>query len=54
MFVEDFNAEYPSFQTECKKKKKKIVNNLTCYKSVKNPCCIDLIITNSPMSFQNN
>lgn len=40
MFVEDFNAEYPSFQTECKKKKK-IVNNLTCYKSVKNPCCID-------------
>ena len=23
MFVEDFNAEYPSFQTECKKKKKK-------------------------------
>ena len=30
-----------------------IFNNCTCYKSVENPSFIDLVITNSPLSFQN-
>lgn len=29
------------------------VNKYTCYKSGKNPSCIDLVITVSPMSFLN-
>ena len=32
---------------------KKLVSNYTCYKSVKNSSCINLTITNSPMSFIN-
>ena len=29
-----------------------IVHNYTCYKSVENPSCIDLVITSSPLNFQ--
>ena len=29
-----------------------IIHENTCYKSMNNPSCIDLIITNSPNSFQ--
>ena len=32
---------------------KNIQENKTCYKSVNNPSCIDLILTNSSRSFQN-
>ena len=32
---------------------KNLVKGKTCFKSVDNPSCIDLFITNSPMSFQN-
>ena len=32
---------------------KYLVKGKTCFKSVDNPSCIDLFITNSPMSFQN-
>ena len=30
-----------------------IIKDPTCFKSVSNPSCIDLFLTNSPMSFQN-
>ena len=32
---------------------KNIVKSKTCFKSIENPSCIDLFITNKPMSFQN-
>ena len=32
---------------------KNIVNNYTCHKKVENPSFTNLIITNSPFSFQN-
>ena len=32
---------------------KNIVKEPTCYKSLSNPSCIDLVITNSSSSFQN-
>ena len=32
---------------------KNIVKESTCFKNVLNPSCIDLFITNSPLSFQN-
>ena len=31
----------------------KKVDKYTCYKIVENPSCIDLVITNSPLTFQN-
>ena len=32
---------------------KNLMKELTCFKSVNNPCCIDLILTNRASSFQN-
>ena len=32
---------------------KNLVKQPTCYKSIENPSCIDLFITNNPRSFQN-
>ena len=32
---------------------KNIVKGKTCFKSITNPSCIDLFITNKPLSFQN-
>ena len=32
---------------------KNIVKESTCYKSIENPSCIDLLLTSSPLSFQN-
>ena len=56
MFVGNFNAEdsetcLSNFLFEINAKN--IVNNYTFYKSVENPSCIDLVITNNPLSFQN-
>ena len=39
-FLEEFNA-------------KNLVKEKTCFKSLDNPSCIDLFLTNSPQSFQN-
>ena len=55
LLVGDFNAEdlenfLSNFFFELNTKS--IVNNYTCYKSVKNPSFIGFIITNSPMSSQ--
>ena len=32
---------------------KNLVKDKTCFKSLENPSCIDLFLTNSPLSFQN-
>ena len=56
MLVGDFNAEesepYLS-QFLYEYNAKNIVKESTCFKNVLNPSCIDLFITNSPLSFQN-
>ena len=55
MLVWDFNAEaetcLSNFLSEINAKN--IINNYACYKSVENHSCIDLVIANSPLSFQN-
>ena len=56
MLTGDFNAqeyevEISDFLTRYDAKC--IVKDPTCYKSVENPTCIDLFLTNSPLSFQN-
>ena len=53
---EDFNAEesepcLSQFLFEINAKN--IVKETTCYKSLSNPICTDLVITNSSLSFQN-
>ena len=56
LLIGDFNAEttepcIESFLYE--HDLQNLVKENTCFKSVKNPSCIDLILTNSNMSFQN-
>ena len=56
MLIGDFNAEdsepcLGNFLFE--HNAKNIVKDHTCFKSVENPSCIDLVITNSTSSFQN-
>ena len=55
VLVGDFNAEENElyigdflelYNAKC------IVKDPTCYKSIQNPTCIDLFLTNSPLSFQ--
>ena len=53
---EDFNAEesepcLSQFLFEINAKN--IVKETTCYESLSNPICTDLVITNSSLSFQN-
>ena len=43
-FLKDFLIEHDS---------KNLVKEMTCFKSLDNPSCIDLFLTNSPLSFQN-
>ena len=43
-FLEDFLFEHNA---------KNLVNEPTCFKSLNNPSCIDLFLTNTPQSFQN-
>ena len=56
MLIGDLNAEEsepcPS-QFLFEMNAKNIVKEPTCYKSLSNPSCIDLVITNSSSSFQN-
>ena len=56
MLVGDFNAEdsetcLSNFLFEINAEN--IITNYTCYKSVEKASCIDLVITNSPLTFQN-
>ena len=43
-YLEDFLFEHHA---------KNLVKDATCFKSIDNPSCIDLFLTNTPMSFQN-
>ena len=57
LILGDFNAEQTNDTMEgfldsyCLKS---LINTPTCFKSSKNPSCIDLILTNKPRSFQNS
>ena len=56
MLVGDFNVEESELclsQFYCEYNAKNIVKENTCFKNALNPNCIDLFITNSPLSFQN-
>ena len=56
MLIGDFNAkESEPCLSQClfEMNAKNIVKEPTCYKSLSNPSCIDLVITNSSSSFQN-
>ena len=56
MLIGDFNTEDSEpclSQFSFEMNAKNIVKEPTCYKSLSNPRCIDLIITNSFSSFQN-
>ena len=56
MLLGDFNAEESEpclSQFLFEMNAKNIVKEPTCYKSLSNPSCIDLVITNSSSSFQN-
>ena len=41
------------YQTSFSNTIQTIWSAITHYKSAKNPCCIDLVLVNSPMSIQN-
>ena len=49
--AEDYEPELDSFLDQYSAKN--IVKESTCFKNLDNPTCIDLFITNCPMSFQN-
>ena len=56
MLIGDFNAEEWEpclLQFLFEMNAKNIVKEATCYKSLSNASCIDLVITNSASSFQN-
>ena len=56
MLAGDFNAEESepcTWQLLFEMNAKNIVKEPTCFKSLSNPSCIDLIITNSFSNFQN-
>ena len=57
MLIRDFNAEESedtlAYFLYCHNASK-IVRDKTCFKSLSNPSCIDLIITNKPGCFQNS
>ena len=56
MLVGDFNAEESEpclSQFLYESNVKKIVKENTCFKNALSPSCIDLFITNSPLTFQN-
>ena len=43
----------PLLRCPYKHNSKNLVKSKTCFKSLENPSCIDLFLTNSPLSFQN-
>ena len=55
MILGDFNAELNNdiMNTFCSIfNLKSLISTPTCFKSIENPSCIDLILTNKPRSFQ--
>ena len=55
LILGDFNAELndATMNTFCSIfNLKSLINTPTCFKSIENPSCIDLILTNKPRSFQ--
>ena len=55
LLIVDFNSEDHKIEISSFLKNheaKNIVKEKTCFKSVLNPSCVDLFITNSPKSFQ--
>ena len=57
ILIGDFNAEMnqPSMKSFCDSYTlTSLIKEPTCYKNLQNPSCIDLILTNSPYSFQNS
>ena len=56
MLVGDFNSEMceDEMQFFCNTYNfKNLVKDKTCFKNIANPTCIDLILTNKPLCFQN-
>ena len=54
VLIGDFNVgpEEPHAETFCESYGlKNLIKVPTCYKNPQNPSCIDLIVTNSPLSF---
>ena len=53
ILVADFNSE---INDNCMNDffESSLIMELTCYKNLENPSCIDLSLTNSPNSFQNS
>ena len=57
ILIGDFNVEInqPSMKSFCDSYTlTSLIKEPTCYKNLQNPSCIDLILTNSPYSFQNS
>ena len=57
LFLADFNAEVEDsyVKTFCSTYNlTSMINRPTCYKIPEKPSCIDLILTNCPISFQNS
>ena len=55
LLTEDFNAERHDDCLEsflCQRELKSLVKEKTCFKSISNPSCIDLFLTNTALSFQ--
>ena len=53
----DFNAEEHELSLSCFLSTygiKSLVHEKTCFKSINNPSCVDLFLTNSSKSYQNN
>ena len=56
LFAGDFNLEEDDSDLSnflSQYTAKNLVKEKTCFKSIENPSCIDLFLTNSPLSFQN-
>ena len=55
--IGDFNVspEDSHMETFCEASGlKNLIKVSTCHKNPQNPCCIDIIVTNSPLSFQSS
>ena len=56
LFIGDFNTETSEPRIDCffgKHELHKLAKEKICFKSVHNPSCIHLILTNNVMAFQN-
>ena len=56
LLIGDFNTEKSKPRIDssiCEHNLQNLVKERTCFKSVENPSCLDLILTNNAMAFQN-